>query len=114
LSPSNAAKVEILRVNEDTIAQYGAVSLEVARQMAEGVKAISGTDFGISVTGVLGPTGATTEKPIGLVYIGLCDDKVCTAKKYLFGGDRILNKQRATQAALEMIRRYLLGITLDD
>lgn len=114
VSYSNAAKVEILRVNEDTIAQYGAVSLEVARQMAEGVKAISGTDFGISVTGVLGPTGATTEKPIGLVYIGLCDDKVCTAKKYLFGGDRILNKQRATQAALEMIRRYLLGITLDD
>lgn len=114
VSYSNAAKVEILKVNEDTIAQHGAVSLDVARQMAEGVKAISGTDLGISVTGVLGPTGGTTEKPIGLVYIGLCDDKVCTAKKFLFGGDRILNKQRATQAALEMIRRYLLGITFDD
>ncbi|MBZ0199757.1 MAG: competence/damage-inducible protein A [Ignavibacteriaceae bacterium] len=111
---SNAAKVEILKVNEDTIAQYGAVSLEVARQMAAGVKAISGTDLGISITGILGPTGATAGKPVGLVYIGLCDDKVCTAKKFLFGGDRLLNKQRATQAALEMIRRHLLGITFDD
>ncbi len=114
VSYSNAAKVEILKVNEDTIAEQGAVSLEVARQMAEGVKAISGTDLGISVTGILGPTGATVDKPVGLVYIGLCDDKVCTAKKFLFGGDRLLNKQRATQAALEMVRRHLLGITFDD
>lgn len=114
VSYSNASKVEILKVNEDTIAEHGAVSLEVARQMAEGVKSISGSDIGISITGILGPTGATTDKPVGLVFVGLCDDKVCTAKDFHFGNDRILNKQRATQAALDMIRRTLLGISLDD
>ncbi len=114
VSYSNASKVEILNVNEDIIAEYGVVSLEVARQMAEGVKAISGTDLGLSVTGIMGPTGATTDKPVGLVFIGICDDKVCTAKKFMFGDDRIINKQRTTQAALDMVRRFLLGISLDD
>lgn len=111
---SNGAKVENLKVNEDTIQKYGAVSIEVVRQMAEGVKAVSGTDIGIAVTGILGPTGGTSEKPVGLVYIGLCDDKICTAKKYMFGDDRLLNKDRVSQAALEMLRRYLLGINLED
>ncbi len=114
VSYSNAAKVELLRVNEDTLTEHGAVSLEVARQMAEGVRAISGSDIGLSLTGIMGPTGATTDKPIGLVYIGICDEKVCTAKKFNFGDDRILNKQRTTQAALDIIRRYLLGISPDD
>jgi nicotinamide-nucleotide amidase len=113
VSYSNASKVEILKVLEDTIAEHGAVSLEVARQMAEGVKSISGTDLGISVTGIMGPTGATTDKPVGLVYIGLCDDKVCTAKEFRFGDDRIINKQRTIQSALDMVRRHLLGISLD-
>jgi nicotinamide-nucleotide amidase len=114
VSYSNASKVEILRVDEDMISEYGAVSLEVARQMAEGIRSISGIDIGLSVTGIMGPTGATEGKPIGLVYLGLCDEAVCTAKKYIFGEDRILNKQRTAQAALEMVRRHLLGISLDD
>jgi len=114
ISYSNASKVEILKVSEDTITQNGAVSLEVARQMAEGIKSISGTDLGLSTTGIMGPTGGSSEKPLGLVYIGLCDDKVCTAKKFQFGDDRFLNKQRAAQAALDMIRRYLLGIPFDE
>lgn len=111
---SNAAKVEILKVDEDAIAKYGAVSLEVARQMAEGIKSISGTDIGLSTTGIMGPTGATPNKPIGLVYIGICDDKICTAKEFRFGDDRLLNKDRTSQAALEMLRRNLLGIPYDD
>ncbi len=111
---SNAAKVEILKVDEDTIVQHGAVSLEVARQMAEGVKSISGADIGISITGIMGPTGATADKPIGLVYIGYCDEKVCTAKKFVFGEDRILNKERTAQAALDIIRRFVLGISIDE
>lgn len=114
ISYSNASKVEILKVNEDLIAQYGAVSIEVARQMAEGVKSISGADIGLSVTGIMGPTGATTGKPVGLVFIGLCDEKLCTAKKFTFGDDRKLNKDRASQAALDIVRKYLLGISSDD
>ena len=114
ISYSNAAKVEILRVNEDTLAEHGAVSLEVARQMADGVKSIAGADIGLAITGIMGPTGASTGKPVGLVYIGVCDDKVCTAKEFRFGEDRLLNKQRTSQAALEMLRRHLLGISLDE
>jgi len=111
---SNAAKVEILKVNEDTLAEHGAVSMEVAMQMAEGVKSTSGSDIGLATTGIMGPTGATTDKPVGLVYIGYCDEKVCTAKKIQFGDDRLLNKQRTAQAALDFVRRQLLGISLDD
>ncbi|MGE5402062.1 MAG: competence/damage-inducible protein A [Ignavibacteriales bacterium] len=114
ISYSNGAKVELLKVNEDIIAQYGAVSLEVARQMAEGIKSVSGTDIGLSITGILGPGGATKDKPVGLVYIGICDDTLCTAKKFLFGDGRLLNKDRASQAALDMLRRHLLGIPYDE
>jgi nicotinamide-nucleotide amidase len=94
---SNAAKVEVLKVDEDTIQKFGAVSIEVAEQMAQGVKSISGTDIGLAVTGILGPTGAT-----------------CTSKVFRFGDDRQLNKDRTSQAALEMIRRNLLGIPYED
>ena len=107
---SNAAKVEILKVSEDVIAEHGAVSEIVAEEMAQGIRAISVTDIGLSTTGILGPTGATEDKPVGIVFIGLCDEKNCIVKKFQFGDDRILNKERAVQSALEMLRRYLLGI----
>lgn len=111
---SNAAKVELLKVDEDVMLEKGAVSAEVAMQMAEGIKSISGTDIGVSLTGILGPTGGVAEKPVGTVFIGYCDNKVCTAKRFQFGEDRLLNKNRATQAALEMVRRNLLGIALEE
>jgi len=110
---SNAAKVELLNVDEDAILKYGAVSKEVAMQMAEGIKSISGTDIGLSITGILGPTGGSVEKPVGTVFIGICDQTGATAQKFSFGDDRILNKQRATQAALDMVRKQILGIPLD-
>lgn len=111
---SNAAKVELLKVDEDIMSEKGAVSEEVAMQMAEGIRATSGADIGVSLTGIMGPTGAVTDKPVGTVFIGFCNDKVCTAKRFQFGEDRNLNKNRATQAALEMIRRSLLGIPFDE
>lgn len=111
---SNAAKVEILKVNEDVMMEKGAVSAEVAMQMAEGIKSISGSDIGVSLTGIMGPTGGVANKPVGTVFIGYCDDKVCTAKRFQFGEDRILNKNRATQAALDMVRRSLLGIAFEE
>lgn len=111
---SNASKVELLKVDEDIIKEKGAVSHEVAMQMAEGIKSISGVDIGIALTGIMGPTGASENKPVGTVFIGYCDEKICTAKRFQFGEDRILNKHRSTQAALEILRRNLLGIPLDD
>jgi len=110
---SNAAKVEILNVDEDVITNFGAVSKEVAKQMAEGVKAISGTDLGLSITGILGPTGGSVEKPVGTVFIGICNQNGCITQKFNFGDDRLLNKQRATQAALDIVRKHILGIPLD-
>ena len=111
---SNAAKVELLKVEEDVLIDKGAVSAEVAMQMAEGIKSTSGADIGISLTGIMGPTGAVTNKPVGTVFIGYCDDKVCTSKRFQFGDDRVLNKNRATQAALDMIRKSLLGIAFEE
>jgi len=111
---SNGAKVEHLKIDENMIDQYGAVSMEVARLMAEGVKAVSGTDIGLAVTGILGPGGATFNKPVGIVYVGYCDNKICTAREFRFGDDRILNKDRTSQAALDMLRRNLLGIKYED
>ncbi len=111
---SNAAKVELLHVDEDLMIEKGAVSQEVAMQMAEGIKSTSGVDIGVSLTGIMGPAGGSVDKPVGTVFIGYCDDKICTAKRFQFGEDRILNKNRATQAALEMIRRSLLGIAFEE
>ncbi len=110
---SNGAKVEHLNVSEDAIAEFGAVSLQVAQQMAEGIRAVSGTDLGLAVTGIMGPGGGSADKPIGLVYIGVCDNSVVTAKEFKFGDNRLLNKDRTSQAALEMLRRFLLGIPND-
>lgn len=111
---SNGAKVENLKVSEDLLMEKGAVSLEIARQMAEGIRAVSMTDIGLAVTGIMGPDGGSDEKPVGLVYIGICDDKICTAKEFRFGDDRLLNKDRTSQAALDMLRRHLLGISYDE
>lgn len=107
---SNASKVEILHVDEDLIAKHGAVSEEVAIEMAQGIRGISGTDIGFSVTGILGPGGGTGEKPVGLVYLALSTFEETKVKKLQVGDDRLLNKERIIVASLEMIRRHLLGI----
>jgi nicotinamide-nucleotide amidase len=107
---SNDFKMKILNVKDELIQKYGAVSLEVARQMADGVRLLSGANIGLSVTGIMGPTGATPSKPLGLVYISISDESVCKAKMFRFGDSRLLNKERTSQAALEMLRRHLLGI----
>jgi nicotinamide-nucleotide amidase len=107
---SNKSKIELLHIDEDQIARYGAVSEEVARAMAEGIRSISATEIGISVTGIAGPTGATQEKPMGLVFIGLADRTGTVVKKYLLPDERLRFKERASQAALELVRRRILGM----
>ncbi len=109
---SNKAKIQILGVPEELIKNYGAVSREVAEAMAKGVREISGADIGISTTGIAGPTGATPTKPVGLVWIGYSDKNETFAKEFRFGDDRLENKQRAAQMALEILRRKLLGIEI--
>ena len=114
VSYSNGAKVELLNVDEDTLQTNGAVSPEVCEQMAIGIRQSCGTDLGLSVTGIMGPTGATMNKPIGLVYIGLSDENGCKVREFHFGDDRLTNKDKTSQQALDIVRRYLLGISDED
>jgi nicotinamide-nucleotide amidase len=104
---SNRSKIELLGVPEDLLTTHGAVSKEVAEAMAGGVRRIAGTDIGLSTTGIAGPTGGTEEKPVGLVWIGFASGREIVAARHQFGGSRALIKERASQAALEMVRRKL-------
>jgi nicotinamide-nucleotide amidase len=106
---SNKAKIELLGVPADVIDRHGAVSAEVAGAMARGVRERSGVSIGLSVTGIAGPGGATPIKPVGLVYVGLdAKDGAAITREHRFHGDRSVIKQRSSQAALDLLRRFLL------
>lgn len=102
---ANEAKVKILGVSEDDLKTYGAVSEPVARQMAEGVRALLGADFGISVTGIAGPTGGSEEKPVGTVFVGLASKNGTTVRKLSLSSmrDREYVRTVAATGALAMI-----------
>jgi len=100
-------KREILGVRPEDIARYGAVSEQVALQMAAGVRARLGAEVGIAITGVAGPGGGTPEKPVGLVWISVGVGSEPKARRFQLIGDRPEIRQRAAQAALEMLRRAL-------
>ncbi len=86
---SNDAKAELLGVKEATLASYGAVSEEVAAQMADGVRLGSGVDYGLSTTGIAGPGGGSADKPVGTVCFGWAlPDGIVETECHLFGGDR--------------------------
>lgn len=104
---SDEAKIEILKVPRDIIDKYGAVSEQVAILMAEGIRKISKTDYGLSATGIAGPTGGTEEKPVGLVYTGFAHENDSFAQKHIFGGDRQAIRERTAQAALNMVRLFI-------
>jgi len=110
---SNRAKTDMLGVPAELIARHGAVSVEVAAAMADGIRTRAGASVGLSVTGIAGPGGATDTKPVGLVCIGLSDESgETTTKEFRFHGDRSMIKQRSSQAALDILRRWLLGRSL--
>lgn len=108
VSYSNESKTRTLGVDAELIAAHGAVSAQVAEAMAEGVKRRAETDFGLSVTGIAGPGGGSEEKPVGLVYIALADDAHTEHRKIMLPGDRHLIRWRASQAALDLLRRRLI------
>lgn len=110
VSYSNRWKEKLLGVSSQTLIEHGAVSEQTAREMAENVRKKARTDIGLSATGIAGPTGGMPEKPVGLLYMALSDGKTTTARKFNFRGDREWIRYRASQAALNMIREYLLGL----
>jgi nicotinamide-nucleotide amidase len=109
---SNRSKTDELGVSSELISRHGAVSREVAEAMASGIRSKSNTDIGLSTTGIAGPTGGTAEKPNGLVWIGYSDKEGTFALQFNFGGERRIVKERAAQAALELVRRKILNIAI--
>lgn len=105
---ANDAKTRDLDVEPILLLEHGAVSAPVAEAMAEGIRKRAGTDFGLSVTGIAGPGGGTEEKPVGLVYIALADEVKTEHRKLQLPGDRNLIRWRASQAALDLLRRRLI------
>lgn len=108
---SNEIKSELLGVSDSDLKKFGAVSKQVALQMAKGVAEKLNADIGISTTGVAGPTGGSEEKPVGTVWIGFYSKDEHFAINALFTKDRLLNKERSKIVALEMVRRILVGIS---
>ena len=106
---SNPAKMDLLGVSPEALRQHGAVSEVVAMQMAEGVRRRLGADLGLSTTGVAGPAGGTSEKPVGTAWIGYADTGGVAAHRLQLVRDRMLNKQLTATFLLERVRKNLLA-----
>jgi len=102
---SNELKTKLVGVPAELIAENGAVSKPVAQALADGIRLRTGASFGVGITGVAGPVGGTPEKPVGLVFVALADERGTQVREFRFPGDRERIRFWATQAALEMIRR---------
>lgn len=101
---SNEAKEQLLNVQSESLQKYGAVSEQVAREMAFGAKKHLGTDYAISTTGIAGPDGGTEEKPVGTVWIAVAGKREIITKKFNFWHNRERNILRSTQSALNLLR----------
>jgi len=103
-------KTAVIGVNKATLNRYGAVSPQVAEEMALGGKKILGVDICLSDTGIAGPNGATLGKPVGLFYLGLSHRDVVYHRKHIFRGDRLQNQASAAHAALEWLEEHLKNL----
>ena len=107
---ANSAKVDMLKIDRRIIEEHGAVSEPVARALADGARACAGSDYALATTGIAGPAGGFTEKPVGTVYVGLASGESDTkVKKFFFPTDRETFKQLVAQSALELLRRKILN-----
>ncbi|MDO4333026.1 MAG: competence/damage-inducible protein A [Eubacteriales bacterium] len=105
---SNKAKRKVVGVKKSSLHKYGAVSEQVAREMATGSAMVTKADVTVSVTGIAGPDGGSTEKPVGLVYIGCCVKGKTTVREYHFTGSRAKIRESSVSAALTLMRRCIL------
>ena len=104
---SNDAKEKNLGVSHETLTTYGAVSEQTAREMAEGVCRVTGARLGLSATGIAGPTGGTADKPVGLVYMGVCLDAVTTVVRCVFDGDRTAVRTQTVDTVFLEVKKRL-------
>jgi nicotinamide-nucleotide amidase len=105
---SNEVKIALLGVKKVTIENYGAVSEQTALEMAQGGRKLLNVDICVANTGIAGPSGATPGKPVGLFYLGLAAKDESFSQKRVFPGNRVGNKHDAAEAALIMLKQYLL------
>ena len=106
---SNQAKQKVLGVREETLLQFGAVSKQTVEEMAAGVAELYSVDVAISISGIMGPGGGSSEKPVGTTWICVLKDGAMTARKFLLTGSRVENKISAANAALKMMDEILQG-----
>ena len=104
---SNESKINQLGITLKNIEDFGAVSEQVALEMAENIKNKFGTSIGVSTTGIAGPGGGSKSKPVGLVYVGYCDDKSIKVKRFNFSSSRESNKIRTSQAVLNYVFKMI-------
>jgi nicotinamide-nucleotide amidase len=109
-SYSNEAKINVIGVRPETLERYGAVSPQVAEEMASGGRKVLGVDVCIADTGIAGPGGATPGKAVGLFYLGLAHREGVFSRRYDFRGTREENKQSAAGAALQWLKEYLISL----
>ncbi len=107
---SNETKIKVVGVKRDTIEKYGAVSQQVAEEMARGGRRLMAVDICLADTGIAGPGGATSDKPVGLFYLGFSHQGGTFSQRHEFRGDREENKLSAAEAALSWLREYLLSL----
>jgi nicotinamide-nucleotide amidase len=105
---SNQAKIDLCSVPAELLEKYGAVSAETAESLARGVREILHSSIGLAITGIAGPGGATPEKPVGLVYIGISDGERTESRSRIMPGDRETIRERSTYLALSWLRRFLM------
>ena len=107
---SNEVKIKVIGVKEETLDKNGAVSYQVAEEMAQGGKKVLAVDICLADTGIAGPGGATQDKPVGLFYIGLSNPSGTYTRKHVFPGNREQNKRDAAEAALGWLKEYLTSL----
>ena len=100
--------MQLLEVKQETLEQFGAVSEQTANEMLNGIISLSKSEYAISITGIAGPGGGSNEKPVGLVYIGVSFNGNNEVNKFQFLGTRQDVRERATNVALDSIRRLIL------
>jgi nicotinamide-nucleotide amidase len=126
VSYANEIKHRLLGVKDETLGKYGAVSPQTAAEMSQGVRRLACADIGAGITGIAGPDGGTAQKPVGLVYVSVCDSKACYVKKLILGhgtgaanavgggGERELIRYLASSNVLDMVRRLIDGLAQTD
>ena len=107
---SNEIKINLVGVSGDTIKRFGAVSHQVAEEMALGGRKVLAVDICLSDTGIAGPAGATAGKPVGLFYLGMAHQGGAFSQRHEFHGDREQNKRSAAEAALDWLKEYLTSL----